>query len=105
MDYTLEREVADLMRCSEDHAAGMTRVLEDHVHVYIPQGIRRGHSSRLSTEDEAQQPRARLGDGDGGIDAEGDEHGEGEVRERAEDDKDMAGRKRSKGGENNRREA
>ena len=54
----------------------MTRVLEDRVHVYIPLGMRRGHFSRLSTEDEAQQLRARVDDGDGGVDAEGDEDGE-----------------------------
>ena len=60
MDHTLERQVADLMGCSEEHAAEMTRVLEDRVHVYIPLGMRRGHFSRLSTEDEAQQLRERV---------------------------------------------
>ena len=60
VDHTLEREIVDLMGCSEEHAAEMTRVLEDRVHVYIPLGMRRGHFSRLSTEDEAQQLRERV---------------------------------------------
>ena len=60
MDHTLEREIVDLMGCSEEHAAEKTRVLEDHVHAYIPHGIRRAHFSRLSTEDEAQQLRETL---------------------------------------------
>ena len=63
MDHTLEREIVDLMGCSEEHAAEMTRVLEDRVHVYIPLGMRRGHFSRLSTEGEAQQLRERVEEG------------------------------------------
>ena len=60
VDYTLEREVSKVMRCSEEHAAEMTRVLDDHVHVYIPLGMRRGHFSRLLTEVEARQLRERV---------------------------------------------
>ena len=60
MDYALEREVAKVMRGSEEHAADMTRVLEDRVHVYIPLGMRRGHFSQLLTEGEARLLRERV---------------------------------------------